>query len=128
MGMDEDKSQYSNLIAARMRESLGKKGIVLKYLYEKLGVSHTTMTNYLNGKSLPDLYVLKRFAEICDTSLAYIVCGEKEIKNNNENKKLYSEIDQYKGQISLLKEMLDEKAVYGKKKSVRRDHANDIDH
>ncbi len=124
MGLDDEKKAYCLAVSGRMREALGKKGIILKYLYDKLGVSHTTMTSYLQGKSLPDLFVLKRFAEICETSLAYIVCGDSEAKNAEENHKLYSEIDQQKGQISLLKEMLTE---YKMPKKKSRHHAYNPD-
>lgn len=115
MNFNKEKKEFSGVISMRMRESVGKKGIVLKNIYDKLGLSHTTMTNYMQGKSLPDLFVLKRFAKICDTTIGYLVNEDGGKTDESEKERLRSENEQLRGQISLLKEMLENEKAKGRK-------------
>jgi transcriptional regulator with XRE-family HTH domain len=102
---DDKKLEFAAEIGKNIRRVLARKHLVLKYVCEKIGITQATMQNYLNGKTVPDLYTLNQIADICKVSLAEFV-SETPSADADETGRRIAFLE---GQIALLKEMLERK-------------------
>jgi transcriptional regulator with XRE-family HTH domain len=71
----ERKIRYAKGVGERLRQVLAKSKTVQSYLCKKIGITTTTMQNYLNGTSMPDMYTLKLFSHECKADICWIVTG-----------------------------------------------------
>jgi len=68
-------------------ENRKKRNITQAELAEKLGVTDRTISNWENGKNMPDLSLFKPLCEILDISINELISGEK-IANEKYKEKL----------------------------------------
>jgi len=79
--MNQEKIGKFNL------ENRKEKKITQSELAEKLGVTDRTISNWENGKNMPDLSLFKPLCEILDISINELISGEK-IANEKYKEKL----------------------------------------
>jgi transcriptional regulator with XRE-family HTH domain len=103
--IDDRRNDLAKKVGRKIDEAVTRKGLVLKYLYGRLEISPATMQNWLKGRTLPDLMSLIILAEICDEGLwAFLpVEYQKDVAT------LHNECEQLKGQVAILKELLEKK-------------------
>lgn len=56
----------------RVKKMAFRKGYYMKDLAVKLGISENTMSRYMNGKTIPNAFMVKRLSEILDCSIDYL--------------------------------------------------------
>lgn len=64
---------YKNNIGYWVKE----RGVKLKYLSDKLGVSYQTVSNWINNRSQPDLTQAAAISELLNVSLDNLVNKEE---------------------------------------------------
>ena len=62
------------------------KNLTQSELAEKLGVSDKSVSNWENGRNMPDLSLFKPLCEILDISINDLVSGEKVTKDKYQEK------------------------------------------
>ena len=78
--MDQEK------IGKFIAECRKAKKITQSKLAEQLGVTDRSVSNWENGKNMPDLSLLKPLSEILDISINELLCGEKIKKDGYQEK------------------------------------------
>ena len=68
----------------KLKELRKKYGYTQQNIADKLNVQRTTITNYENGTSEPDINSIKKLAEIFNVSIGYLLDSEE---NNKEKSK-----------------------------------------
>lgn len=56
----------------RVKKMAFRKGYYIKDLAVKLGISENTMSRYMNGKTIPNAFMVKRLSEILGCSIDYL--------------------------------------------------------
>jgi len=79
--MNQDK------IGKFIAENRKKKNLTQSELAEKLGVTDRSISNWENGKNMPDLSLFKPLCDILGISINELMSGEK-LSNNEYNEKL----------------------------------------
>ena len=72
--MKKDKT-----LGQRITELLDKKGILQRELAERVGITETTMSRYINDKREPKGTVLSKIAEVLGVSSDYLVLWVSDI-------------------------------------------------
>lgn len=67
-------------------DSRKKKKLTQEQLAEKLGVTNRSVSNWENGKNMPDLSLFKPLCEILDITINDLLSGEKLSKENYQEK------------------------------------------
>ena len=78
--MDQEK------IGKFIAEIRKTKGLTQQELAKKLNISNRTISNWENGKSLPDYNLLIPLAQHLDISITELINGKREEKNQEPNK------------------------------------------
>lgn len=56
----------------RVKKMAFRKGYYIKDLAVKLGISENTMSRYMNGKTIPNAFMVKKLSEILGCSIDYL--------------------------------------------------------
>ena len=69
-----------------LKSELAYKGMLVKELAEKTGVSRHTLDNYLNVREhIPTLDVAVKIAKALDVSVEYLATGQESLQTDNEH-------------------------------------------
>lgn len=71
---------YSNTMEKQLylKEILAEKGIKQKFVADKLGVTSSTVSLWVKGKTEPTITNLKKLAAILSVDVALLINGKKE--------------------------------------------------
>lgn len=72
------------MIADKIKDARTKKEYTQEQVAESLGVSRQTISNWENGKSLPDIISIIKMSELYDISLDELVKGDATLLNKIE--------------------------------------------
>lgn len=64
-----------------LKEILAEKGIKQTFIADKLGVSNTTVSLWVQGRTEPTLTNLKKLSEVLSVDVNTLVNGKKEWRN-----------------------------------------------
>lgn len=78
----EQKALYA--LATRLNKALVVKDKSQEEFCKKIGVSEGALSNYRNGKRLPDTYVLVKIADALETTVDYLL-GFTDLKSPNDD-------------------------------------------
>lgn len=70
---------YIEEIRLRLRESIGNSGISQKEIAKAVGISPSTVSDYMKKEKLPSLDTLANLCKVLDVSPAYILCFSDDI-------------------------------------------------
>lgn len=85
----EKKALYA--LATRLNKALVVKDKSQEEFAEKIGVSEGALSNYRNGKRLPDTYVLVKIAQELDTTVDYLL-GFTNLKSHNDDYRIVHQL------------------------------------
>ena len=73
----------------RLRDEINYKGLMIKEVSAKVGVSNSTFLSYVDSRSvLPNVETAVKIAHVLGVSVEYLVTGnDSKIKNSNNRKK-----------------------------------------
>ena len=77
-----DQIKIGSFIAERRKE----KSLTQAQLAEKLGITDRAVSKWENGRSLPDSSIMLELCEILEITVNDLLCGEKIIMENNNQK------------------------------------------
>lgn len=83
-GMIEIQEVYKNMIADKIKNARTIKKLTQEQVAEDLNVSRQTISNWENGKSLPDIVSIIRMSELYDLSLDELLKGDATLLNKIE--------------------------------------------
>ena len=78
------KEVYRNMIADKIKNARTIKKLTQEQVAEDLNVSRQTISNWENGKSLPDIVSIIRMSELYDLSLDELLKGDATLLNKIE--------------------------------------------
>jgi len=80
-----------------LKSELAYKGMLVKELSQKTGISRHTLDNYLNVREhIPTLDIAVKIAKALDVSVEYLASGEEAIQNRiTMNQELLSLVQNY---------------------------------
>lgn len=64
-----------------LKEILAEKGIKQTFIADKLGVSNTTVSLWVLGRTEPTLTNLKKLSEVLGVDVSILINGKKEWRN-----------------------------------------------
>ena len=82
------------------------KGLTMKELGERVGVSESAISQYETGKREADFETLLKIGEVLDCSIDYLLRGEQEKKPASKNRDELSDIE--RSLIELFRELNEE--------------------
>lgn len=85
----EKKCLYS--LGTRLNKALVNKDISQEEFCKKIGVSEGALSNYRNGKRLPDTYVLAKIANELKTSIDYLL-GITNLESSNDDYRIIHQL------------------------------------
>lgn len=66
---DRDEVDWKLQFGIRLRKLMRRRGIIQSELSEMIGVSVTSLSSYMNGRSVPSIYVAEKMAEALGCSV-----------------------------------------------------------
>ncbi len=80
-----------------MKSELEYKGLLVKELAHKSGIKKQTLDNYLSThNSIPNAEMAVKIAKALDTSVEFLITGEKPETNNSETSDVTELVSKYK--------------------------------
>ena len=80
-----------------LKSELEYKGLLVKELAHKSGIKKQTLDNYLSThNSIPNAEIAVKIAKALDTSVEFLITGEKSKTNNSEDPDVNELISKYK--------------------------------
>ena len=76
-------------IGERIKLGMKCQGFTQKDLADFLGMHENSLANYISGKRVPDVMVIKRIAEICSVDVAWLIVGKVNSALNSRIKKIF---------------------------------------
>lgn len=107
---DKNEKKIDTTFRERLEKIIIDRGIKKRALAEKIGMAPNTLSGYLNGKHLPDIFTLIRICDTLNISTDYLLgrTDNPNVDNNrtpNENEMLsYYRLISKKSQHELLGE------------------------
>jgi len=86
-----------NDIGKNLRELRKSKGLSIRGLSEKIGISHNTLATYERNEVIPTINYAIKICEFLQVPIEYLVYGKKVTSNFNDNEllQLFNEIDNF---------------------------------
>jgi len=72
-GMEGDGAEPNTMFAKRLRELREERGIGVRELAYELGISHSSISLYENGKREPTVGICKLFADYFGVTCDYLI-------------------------------------------------------
>lgn len=70
----------------RLREEIEFKGLSVKEIAAKVGISYSTFLSYIDSRAvMPNVETAVKIAEVTDVSVEYLVNGKVESHDSQEN-------------------------------------------
>lgn len=66
---ERDEVDWKRQFGIRLRKLMRRRGIIQSELSEMIGVSVTSLSSYMNGRSVPSIYVAEKMAEALGCSV-----------------------------------------------------------
>ncbi len=84
--MQNKQAQLSKFVPGRLTEARESRGLTLKELGEKIGVSHQSISKYENGKAMPSIHTLDHISEVLSLPTYFFF---KPINDSNHNEVVF---------------------------------------
>lgn len=90
--MNDNRSNFEG-VGERIAQRLNELKLSQKDVYSVTGFSKTTMSNYVNGKRLPNTSELYQLAKFLDVSMEWLLTGNDITTNENHSSDQSSKIN-----------------------------------
>lgn len=64
-------------LGRRIKQSIKKSGITQGEIAVKLNISQNALSNYSNGKRIPDAIIIGKLARLCEVDPVWLLLGEE---------------------------------------------------